>query len=229
MSKEIRLDPDRNRIGYGVIVAINSALVHETTAGFIEREDRFAANAAYDMDRVIREWIKIDERRPSWFKISGARVLELGSGSLHAVSRSRIETIYYPHFARFAAMNGAQVTAVGIVGQSLWDQTMFTGIKADLIPLVMNEKLSKLFEHVKKFDIIHSGSFVGDALDPSLQRNLESARIYKDDFEERLVEESAKILAEGGIIDHRLFPEHGTGIRGYRMVSGELQEEIFNR
>lgn len=217
-----KIDPDRNRLGYGLIFATSIDSLRETVGRAPEGEDLFALLAGWEMVRVIKAWKKIKEGQPHWSEINGAKILDLGSGSLHSTSP---RMTYFPHFTRFAAISGARVTAVDMFRQSHYDETLFRGLVADLVPLVMEGRLEDIPGlNGDKFDIVHSNNFVGGNPSDRLAARLAGNRIGFEDFEQRLVKESTKLLVEGGIIDHDQLVEGGNKI--YRMTNGILIPEV---
>lgn len=181
----------------------------------------FMESASHDVDAVIKNWKKIQELYPSWSLLKGARVLDLASGSYYSRSPN---VQYYPHFARFCAINGAEVTAVDIVPQSDYDKMLFTAVRADIILLTRERRLFEVPKlKGKLFDIIHSSSFVGSNPAPSVQRQIGGLSGLAI-FEQKLLDECAKMIADGGIIDLGLLGD-GSGRLIHRMVGGKLIPE----
>src|SRR5476651_2626261 len=69
---------------------------------------RSLINGAYQVDRVISRWSQT--HIPNWSVLNGAAVLDIASGSAHRwASRAYSPD---PHFARFCAVSGADVTVI---------------------------------------------------------------------------------------------------------------------
>ncbi len=198
-----------------VIFASNSDEVHEI---FHANNDTDLITNAACLDLMIRKWKRIDEQSPSWSLLEGARVLDIASGSCN---NNYVFSRWDPHFSRFCAVNGAEVVAIDIRAQSDLDKLLFTTVQADLIPLVQQGRLAEVAElKGKKFDIIHSGSFVGFNPAPDLEWRL-GGRDALRQFEKQLSYLCVQLLAEGGVISLDIRDRHYNRVI-QKMVNGKL-------
>lgn len=179
--------------------------------------------ATGDLDFLLNRWLHTDGNFPSWTQLNGVRVLDLAAGSCHT---KHADLTYYPHFSRLCAVNGAEVVAIDIKPQSDYDKMLFKSIRADIARLVQEGQLSEISElSGKTFDIIHSSSFVGWNPDPALEHQLSYMRMELAEFEEKLILECLKLLAEGGVMSLDANPV-GKGRICFRKVNGKLEKEI---
>lgn len=164
-------------------------------------KDSLPVTAAGQMlDYLLRQWRGSDA---TWAELRGKKILDLGSGSVY--SRDIFDT-FYPHFSRLCAVNGAKVVGIDVHSQSHQDEKLFTGIKTDIVGLVMEEGLHNHPALLgSSFDIIHSQNFVGWNAQPAVKDYLRSLGVTQEDFENRLLEQCGTLLSEGGImtIDRR--------------------------
>lgn len=202
----------------GVIFA--SSTVEVLLSAEVGPTRHIALIAAGDIDTLVSKWNGVDEKFPSWFPLREARVLDIAAGSVYTTEHVGFR--YDPHFSRLCAINGAEVVAIDIKIQSESDKMLFRSIEADLIPLVLEEKLSELEGlQGQQFDIIHSNDFAGRNPDPRLYTRLGDKLVL---FRHRLISECAKLLAEGGVMSLDTVDRlHRPVI--YRMLNGRLEME----
>jgi len=156
-----------------------------------------ALTASQNLDHLLLRWEGYDT---TWAELKGKKVLELASGSIF--SRNFLCT-YYPHFSRLCSLNGADVIAMDINPQGKLDQQLFTGVKVDIINLVMEGGLhNHPLLSKATFDIINSTNFVGWNMLPDVEDYLRSTtpRITREEFENKLLKQCAELLSEEGIM-----------------------------
>lgn len=187
---------DQGPIQESQVSRIDQALQAHNLGDLIERTadlDRSIKiainNTGLDLEVLMKKWKGED----SWGELEGKKVLDLASGS------GLGQPQWQPFFARLCANNGAIVTAVDILPQTGSDKKLFHGVTADLIPAVMERKLSEIVGN-ERFDIIHSYSFIGFNPSPDLLERLEELKITEIDFVKVLLDQSLNLLTEGGII-----------------------------
>lgn len=147
----------------------------------------WAAAAGLNLENLMKKW----KGKDSWGELQGKRVLDLASGSTK-------DSKYKPYFARLCAFNGADVTVVDINPQSESDPRI-SGVTADIISAVMGKRLAELLDF-KKYDVIHSFSFIG--FNPPLEvlKRLDELKVADEDFERELFTQAFDLLEEGGVI-----------------------------
>ena len=156
-----------------------------------------------------------------WSELRGKKVLDLASGSVFSKASFGA---WNPHFSRLCAVNGARVVAMDINPQGPYDEKLFTGIKADIVDLVVNIGLPNhpgLQE--ASFDVIHSQQFVGGDPQPEVLSYLKSLGIDKEGFENKLLEQCGALLTEGGIMTIDRRNRHYLPIF-YRKLNGQIDE-----
>lgn len=132
-----------------------------------------------------------------WSVLKDMRVLDLASGS--GASKNRVGTVWYPHFARFCAINGAKVVAVDINPQQGLDRELFAWAQADLFEAVMNNRLASLpILRGREFDLIHSCAFAGVAPACELEDQCKLAEVTIREFETSMLRQVGVLLAENG-------------------------------
>lgn len=184
--------------------------------------NEFLVCAVGDLDFLLNRLLRIDESCPSWRQLEGVRVLDLAAGSCNTHYSG---ATYEPHFSRLCAVNGAEVVAIDIRKQSEHDKMLFQPIEADLVQLVQEGQLAEIPElSGRRFDIIHSSAFVGWNPDPQLEGRL-GTRTEIAMFEEKLILECTKLLAEGGVMSHDDNPIW-KGRVSYRKINGSLITEV---
>ncbi len=154
-------------------------------------------DAAFRIQEFVTRW---RGRGAGWDQLQGASVLDLGCGSsLHRDNRGRR---YHPHFARFAALNGATSYGVDLHPQGDLDKTFFTGVQADIVSEVRGAGLHSLPQlQGVKFDMINASYFVGMNPSVDLRDQLRKLRMSMEFFERLLLSQCIDMLAEGGIVD----------------------------
>jgi SAM-dependent methyltransferase len=147
----------------------------------------WAAGAGLDLENLMRRW----KEKDSWGQLQGKRVLDLASGSTN-------DPKFKPFFARLCAFNGADVTVVDINPQSESDPKI-SGVTADIIAAVVEGKLTELLGF-KKFDVIHSSSFIGFNPPMEVLQKLDELKIAEEDFEKEFFNQTFDLLEEGGAL-----------------------------
>lgn len=179
----------------GIILASNIDDYSRESKNIKPGEDGWA-QALY-LDELIRVWGKNNKDWKTALK--GKKVLDIAAGS--AYSKDGTGHIWYPHFSRICAVNGADVTAIDINEQKGFDETLFKSIRGEIISMVTGEGLPQHpILQGQKFDIIYSNNFVGSNISPWLQDGLHNKGITYDDFFSKLKQQSESILAEGGVL-----------------------------
>lgn len=197
-----------------------------TLEELIEEVDHFYAGsyakmAGYRVKDVLERLH--GERNVPWTELNGLKILDLGSGSVRSFP-------WLPYFARICSVNGAEVAAIDRFGQSEQDRKLFKSIREDIVELVADGRLKEVLNG-EKFDIVHSSNFVGYNTDPSIYDNYREVLKKRGlkmpfgifEFEDRLVEASKQLVAEGGIID--LHNKDISAPKYFRKLNGELRVE----
>lgn len=203
MAGHIELTPEikKQLVAEGVVFASNWDEL--PSAGDQLFNQRGILTAGQRLDAVVAKWKGLPQYSPTdWSLLHGARVLDIASGSYLS---DLVGMTYYPHFARLCAVNGAQVTALDIEAQSITDLMLFQGVKVDLIPLIIEERLSSLPQlQDRKFDIINCSNFVGRTPLRNLVYELRRRRVNLLSFEWSLLSQCFELIAEGGLISLQL-------------------------
>lgn len=129
----------------------------------------------------------------------GLRILDLGCGSERGAFQNGIGMP--PYFARHCAEEGGIVFGIDCYPASEADGALYTHITRDLVPLILRGRIGEIVgldQH--RFDIIHSRGLTSDPSDPTLARILRNKKVRADVFQGKLVEETAKLVVEGGIL-----------------------------
>lgn len=150
--------------------------------------------AASALDYILGKWKGFDA---PWSELQGKRVLDLAAGSASITPSG----VWYPHFSRLCAINGADVTAIDLNPQSGLDKTMFTWASENLVDVVLNGGLQGLqILQGKEFDLIHSANFIGFNFSPQLHDQLMLRGLSRCGFEEAFQDQARRLLTDGGVM-----------------------------
>lgn len=163
-----------------------------------EKLDNFGTNpstAASDLDYILKEWKGIGT---TWSVLKRMWVLDLASGSGNSYD---MFGCWYPHFSRLCAINKANVVAIDKNPQTGLDKIMFTWVVADLVMVVLEQRLNSLpTVRGKKFDLIYSSSFAGDNFCPELIQQLAVREVKLKEFKKAFLQQAGEVLAEDGVM-----------------------------
>lgn len=173
-------------------------------AGFKDSSPSDITSTAFYLEDLLRNW---KGRGTPWSTLKDKRVLDLGAGSIY--SRDLFGDIWYPHFARLCAVNGAEVIAIDVAPQGPVDKELFTEVRADLVDVILNEGLPHHPALVgREFDVIFSKSTIGFTFAPRIQFRLENDGIHPQELQMRALEQCSVLLAEGGIMNLDIRDQH---------------------
>lgn len=154
---------------------------------------------------------RINAATASWDILSGKEILDIGCGG-----DGHVDGGFKPWLARILSAKGAKVTGVDIAPQIPEDAGVYEHIKQDIIPIVMEDGLNQLSQlKGREFDVVNAYRFVGYATSPTLEKALSNQGYTIDMFTQRLLQQSALLVKEGGLI---MFAENK-----YRKIGGILQ------
>jgi hypothetical protein len=133
--------------------------------------------------------------------------VDLGCGSIRS---------YQPHFCRAMALTGAKTFGVDVHEQG--EHENFTGLKADILDLVLTNKLKAYLQEaeIEAVNILHM-SYVSNS--PEFKRAIRRQRTKTELFYEKFFEQGKEILTENGYLMINE-PEDGY-CRIFQMISGE--------
>ncbi len=186
----------------GIVIAHNITELEDSPWPLKASAGIVLIRAGEDLNRLLQLWWA--KPMVNWSALEGKSVLDLASGSALNKEKRLSGHIWYPHFARLCAVNGADVTVVDKYLQGEIDRELITEVQIDLVEYVIHDELSN---HPalrnRTFDIIHSANFIGPRADPGLANAIRSntGGMPQRAFEMLMLKQCVPLLAPGGILD----------------------------
>lgn len=135
-----------------------------------------------------------------WGRVKEWRVLDLGCGS-RKTPRSRNWSGWPPYFCLLCGVNGAETYGIDLYPADKNDAQHYSHIVADLVSTIQHDGLPNLPQlSGRLFNIIHSSFLTGSSISYHLEEKLQHARLAPAIFDEKLLEQTANLLVENGIL-----------------------------